>query len=168
MLAQKLEVHGLRDAGIAAGLNDARMISSNRVRGHRQNGEVAEICLHSFALGDVSGHYQVGISLAVDERVRYHLNGGETSIFLRRVQTPQSCDEKLEAATFLRRCRHFFDRAEVFDNQSQKLFARIDIVSHGGVVQLKHTEQALHLSKERYRLLFESNPHPAGSTILRV
>jgi PAS domain S-box-containing protein len=28
------------------------------------------------------------------------------------------------------------------------------------VTQLKHTEQALHLSKERYHLLFESNPHP--------
>jgi len=28
------------------------------------------------------------------------------------------------------------------------------------ISQLKHTEQALHLSKERYRLLFESNPHP--------
>jgi PilZ domain/PAS domain len=28
------------------------------------------------------------------------------------------------------------------------------------VTGLKHTEQALHLSKERYRLLFESNRHP--------
>ena len=28
------------------------------------------------------------------------------------------------------------------------------------ITELKATEQALHLSKERYRLLFESNPHP--------